>query len=936
MSPARRGLKPYQLPWSQPVIREARAAYVSSPPLRPTADDREAGSTAFATVARWLLMLIVIASPWFLAGVQEPVRAAISAVVTLALICWLIDRFWCLWYYRSAVRIPALAWLATGGLLILWLQMVPCSEMVVNWLSPQAVRLRNELAAETTLMDQFLQGQPDVGRPAEWNPVSLYPAATRTALVALAQGAGVLLLSATLFRRGSRVKLLGVFLALNGAALAFISIGQRLAGRSLVLADMPADWGIQPFGPFVNQNNAGGYLNLCLAAALAIAVFWFQSPDGSALFRNVRSGRSWFGESRPHYDTGGLGHLLSLPVLVTLLGAGVIGAGVLLSYSRGAVLSMVLGLVAAGIASTFLGRWRTGVLLGTLVVIVAVALVAWVGLSDRVGARLGTLLDLATYDDHSLRQHWVETAGAIGDYWRVGTGLGTYRYVYPLYQKTAFDVRFEHAENVYFETLVETGVPGFLLLIAFIALLVAAAVRLTVRRDSPVAQAVAIGAWFFLISQGLHAACDLAQYVPANFLLTVTASGLLVGLACGGRPHRRDSHERHYASQRSRWLVLLKGAPALAMVLLLTTVNVWGAREAAARWTSAAAREALPDFAAEQLFPAEDLQRGEQRLQSVLQVRPDVAELQLAAARLAIAQFEVQAAAAVSRNVKKPVSAEAVLASVSPVSLHERCQDALRRNRPDMLTALRRDPATQEYLRPAIVHLVLARRACPLLPDSHWLLGALCGLASDPRDDEVHVRRCEQLVPARPDWLWRCGVLDYSSGRVDDAYRLWKRTFTLDLRHFVDVVKLVARRADRDAVMKLLLPDDPQQLISIAGNQNALASQESIRGMALEKALVSLDRDVLPEAESRYLRGCVLEIMKRPQEAVEAMQRAVDLRPLEPVWRYRLATILQQLGRYDEAMLQARLGASLHPGRSEYRTLVLQIQEQNRISRRKS
>ncbi len=62
-------------------------------------------------------------------------------------------------------------------------------------------------------------------------------------------------------------------IAVNGAAFSIFGVVQALTFNNKLYWTMPLEDGGLPFAGFVNRNHAGAYLNLCVAASLAL-LFW--------------------------------------------------------------------------------------------------------------------------------------------------------------------------------------------------------------------------------------------------------------------------------------------------------------------------------------------------------------------------------------------------------------------------------------------------------------------------------------------------------------------------------------------------------------------------------------------------------------------------------------------------------------------------------------
>ncbi|HVM21988.1 MAG TPA: O-antigen ligase family protein [Sphingomicrobium sp.] len=148
-------------------------------------------------------------------------------------------------------------------------------------------------------------------------------------------------------------------------------------------------------------------------------------------------------------------------------GAGlVIAVGIFLNRSLAGYL-LALPVVAASALIVLPGGSRLrGALAGLGVLLVAGALAALsssaIG-SSKLGAEASTSVQ-------SRAEILATTGRAIADFFPWGSGIGTFREVYPLYENinTVSTTYVIHAHNDYAEILLETGIFGVLLLVAFL------------------------------------------------------------------------------------------------------------------------------------------------------------------------------------------------------------------------------------------------------------------------------------------------------------------------------------------------------------------------------------------------------------------------------------------------------------------------------------
>ena len=209
-----------------------------------------------------------------------------------------------------------------------------------------------------------------------------------------------------------------------------------------MLAISPVGAG-DPFGPFVNNNNASGFL--CLAIGCAFGLFILSEQLLSSQSQQVAG-------QRKGVPTGLIIARVGSVALIVTLVAGVIG-----SNSRGGFLGLLTGSVV--VMPFLLPRFSK---LKFSLVVGGVALLAWLlisvlGFGTRSQDRFETLLDKRIMEDPRL-DHWSDALVAASHYLPFGSGLGTYRYACLPFQKNGAALWFVNADGMPIEWLVEGGI----------------------------------------------------------------------------------------------------------------------------------------------------------------------------------------------------------------------------------------------------------------------------------------------------------------------------------------------------------------------------------------------------------------------------------------------------------------------------------------------
>ncbi|WP_309603059.1 O-antigen ligase family protein [Sphingomonas sp.] len=275
-----------------------------------------------------------------------------------------------------------------------------------------------------------------LGQPLPWMPLSLSPTDTIATAMALLPPLAML---ALILKLGAYRDdwLVYALLFATGISVAFGFLQIRGDGMNHYFYPY-SSWGTAA-GLFANGNHQATLLLVSIPFLVALAARrWRQEPkpNDRLLTAIVAGGMA---------VVVAAGVAMNQSFALLIIGAPVIGAAALQLIPAGRVR---LGRLAAMLGLLFLGATA------------ALAIMLFAGMSTSNQTSVTIRADI-----------WAHSSRALADYGVTGAGIGTFPTLYPLTEDPAVVERTytNHAHNDYIELALEAGIPGVVLMFAFLA-----------------------------------------------------------------------------------------------------------------------------------------------------------------------------------------------------------------------------------------------------------------------------------------------------------------------------------------------------------------------------------------------------------------------------------------------------------------------------------
>jgi len=203
-------------------------------------------------------------------------------------------------------------------------------------------------------------------------------------------------------------------------------------------------------------------------------------------------------------------------VMVYFAGPVFLGAGIILTGSRSGIITMIFSFLIFGQLSFYLKQRKSLRKKLKFFFIGITALVLFIGVQSTMDKFLSTRIENA---GRFLR--WPATMTMAQDFPIFGTGFGTYRYAYFLYDLDEGGKWSTHAHNDYLEAAAEGGIIGSVLFFLLIGMVIYSIVSMWGYRKHPEVKMIGIGIITSLFAAAFHSIFDFSLHIPSNVFVFV-------------------------------------------------------------------------------------------------------------------------------------------------------------------------------------------------------------------------------------------------------------------------------------------------------------------------------------------------------------------------------------------------------------------------------
>ena len=430
------------------------------------------------------LVFLVVFSPLAFGAVQPWSKMVCKAIIILISIAWFLRLFTekQLTIHRDLVLVPLLLFI-----FLVICQIISLPDALLKIVSPNAHKIQNSVSSLLSIVSYSI--------------LSLNIQSTLTNLNKFIFYLLVFVIIVNHIKDVKQINLLLGSILVMGFLISIFAIVQRFSwsGKIYWFQDIPLK--SAPFGPFVNYDHFGGYINMIIPIGFGFMLSNIELPK---------------------------------KILVGFMTI-IISTSLMICRSRGAVLSFLGGMMFL-ILLIFIIRkhydrevFKKIIFSISLIVVFIILFIYWIDWHVFIGRLKEIGLEKNFFNPRI--SIWRDSLKMVRDFPLFGIGLGNFAHVFPYYQTSYVDSFWRHAHNDYLEFLVEMGFLGILPAIIFLFLFFKKVIKKVQNKQDRYTVALLIGTTVSIIVMLLHSFCDFNLHITSNALLFTMLLGLAYSLS---------------------------------------------------------------------------------------------------------------------------------------------------------------------------------------------------------------------------------------------------------------------------------------------------------------------------------------------------------------------------------------------------------------------
>jgi len=378
-------------------------------------------------------------------------------------------------YLKTPLNLPIIIFIV-----LIIIQLIPFPASIVRFISPNTYKIYVE---SHKLLEASAMAEKS-SKPVY--SLSLNRNATKEELYKIISYALIFFLVINNTRSQRRLRRMIFAIVIFAFCLSIFGMVQKAYWNGKIYWFRELRYGGTSFGPYVNRNHYAGFMEMAIPLALAALVI-----------------------------TKSINKKIILGFMASIM-----ASTIFISLSRGGMLAFLGSMLFISLAFLMHKTLKKHLSFIIVLLIGIVFFIIYLQLFSIVADRLLTVIDPDELSSLQRFLVWKDTLRITADFPLIGSGLGTFKYIFPKYNTHYSEVVFLYPENDYLQLLVETGIIGLLIVLWGLLSFLITIFRIASKDNL----------FFFLmgsiIAILIHSFFDFNLHIPANAVIFSIIFGL--------------------------------------------------------------------------------------------------------------------------------------------------------------------------------------------------------------------------------------------------------------------------------------------------------------------------------------------------------------------------------------------------------------------------
>ena len=278
-------------------------------------------------------------------------------------------------------------------------------------------------------------------------------------------------------------------------------------------------------GTFINRNNYAGLMEMTIPLILGYTLSLFTWNNNRSYLKNITSSDNF-----------------SKQVLLLFI-LGLMLLALIFSLSRMGIIAAFLSLIFFWLIHSSITKQKKGNL---WIILFIIGIVFLYGLAIGIYPAFERFASLKDNTPDRVLV-WADMLSAVRDFPVFGTGLGTFSYIYLLYNKSIENpIEFVYAHNDYLQMIIETGIPATLFLLTSLLLFFRSTynrIKELYRSGENLRFYMGLGAMTGVVAILTHSLTDFNLHIPSNAAYFALLLGIMGAVGNVDKSKRDNSEE---------------------------------------------------------------------------------------------------------------------------------------------------------------------------------------------------------------------------------------------------------------------------------------------------------------------------------------------------------------------------------------------------------